>query len=238
MERREARRCRLTVGISPHVASHLAGIDRVIPCMLPGPPDPEAAPKTAFPSLLYLGSRRSRKRGDLALDIWRGLRKEVPDLRLTYVGPRDEIEDLRSRGEYRGIDFRSRLAQEDLLALYRESWIYLCLSSYEGFGVGIIEAMACSCLVVSTPHPGSEYLVKDGETGVMAPPEKAAALVAGLLKDEGARREIAKRAREFARRFSPAIVASAYLDLYRVAKARVEGPARAEVPAAAPEAAP
>lgn len=224
MERREARRCRLTVGISPHVAAHLPGIDRVIPCLLPAPPDAATAPKTAYPSLVYLGSRHSRKRGELALDIWRRLRGTQPGLRLTYVGPAREIAELRGREEFRGIDFRSRLAQDELLALYRESWIYLCLSSYEGFGVGIIEAMACSCLVVTTPHPGSEYLVKDGETGVVAPPETAAGAIASLLADEGARRELARRGRESARRFAPAAVASAYLDLYRLAKVRTSVP--------------
>lgn len=224
MERREARRCRLTVGISPHVAGHLPGIDRVIPCMLPAPPDSAASGKTAFPSLLYLGSRKSRKRGGLALDIWRGLRERVPGLRLTYVGPRLEVEELRNMEEYRGIDFRARLTQDELLGLYRESWLYLCLSSYEGFGVGIIEAMACSCLVVTTPHLGSEYLVKNGETGVIVPSEKAAEAIAGLLEDQAARKEIAKRAKEFARRFAPAVVASSYLELYRLAKARAWKP--------------
>jgi glycosyltransferase involved in cell wall biosynthesis len=82
---------------------------------------------------------------------------------------------------------------------------------------------------VTTPHPGSEYLVKDGETGVVAPPEKAEALIAGILMDGTARAEIAKRARDSARRFAPAAVASAYLDLYRLAKGRVPGP-----PAASP----
>jgi glycosyltransferase involved in cell wall biosynthesis len=231
MERREARRCRLTVGISPHVAAHLPGIDRVIPCMLPAPPDSAAAGKTAFPSLIYLGSRKSRKRGDMALDIWRGLRGKVPGLRLTFVGPRREVEDLRGRGEYRDVDFRTGLTQQELLGLYRESWLYLCLSSYEGFGVGIIEAMACSCLVITTPHPGSEFLVKHGETGVIAPPEKAEELIADLLGNEDARSEIAKRAREFARRFAPAVIASAYLDLYRLAKVRAE---KASGTAAAP----
>lgn len=225
MERREARHCRLTVGISPHVAAHLPGIDRVIPCMLPAAPDASAAEKTPFPSLVYLGSRKSRKRGELALGLWSGLRARLPDLRLTYIGPPAEIAQLRASGEFRGVDFRTRLAQEELLALYRESWIYLCLSSYEGFGVGIIEAMACSCVVVTTPHPGSEYLVKDGETGIVAPPEKADALLAAILSDGKARKEMAKRARESARRFAPAAVASAYLDLYRLAKGRAGGSA-------------
>jgi glycosyltransferase involved in cell wall biosynthesis len=223
MERREARRCRLTVGISPHVAAHLPGVDRVIPCLLPGPPDATGAPKTAFPSLLYLGSRKSRKRGDLALELWRGLREEFPDLRLSYVGPRREVDELRGRAGLAGVDFRSRVSQEELIALYRESWAYLCLSSYEGFGVGIIEAMAHSCLVVTAPHPGSEYLIKDGDTGLMAPSDKAGELIARALRDAAAREAIVRRARGFAKRFAPATVASSYLDLYRMAQARTAG---------------
>jgi glycosyltransferase involved in cell wall biosynthesis len=223
MERRESRRCRLTVGISPHVAAHLPGVDRVIPCMLPGQPDPVSSEKTPFPSLIYLGSRRSRKRGEAALELFLRLRKAVPGLRLRYVGPEREVEELRGREEYRDVDFHARLSQQELNALYRESWIYLCLSSYEGFGVGIIEAMAFSCLVVTAPHPGSEFLVRDGDTGIVAPPESAADIVDRILKDDKARREIVRRAREFSRRFAPAAVASSYLDLYRMAQARVTG---------------
>ncbi len=231
MERREARRCRLTVGISPHVAAHLTGVDRVIPCMLPGQPDPVATQKTGVPSVLYLGSRKSRKRGDLALEIWQRLRVGIPDLRLSYVGPKGEIEDLRRREEFRGVDFRTRLSQEELIALYRESWIYLCLSSYEGFGVGIIEAMAYSCLVITAPHPGSEFILKDGETGLVAAPEQAGECVSRMLKDVNSRREIVRKAREFSRRFAPATVASAYLDLYQVAQARTAPVAKAAEPA-------
>lgn len=225
MEKREARRCRLTVGISPHVAAHLPGVDRVIPCMLPAQPDPVAAEKTTWPSLIYLGSRKSRKRGDLALELWKRLRADLPDLSLTYVGPASEVEELSGREEWKGVEFRSRLTQDELIALYRRSWIYLCLSSYEGFGVGIIEAMAYSCLVVTAPHPGSEYLVRDGETGLMATPGEAEALIGRAIRDEKARREIVRKAREFSRRFAPAAVASTYLDLYRMAQARTTGAA-------------
>ncbi len=225
MERREARRCRLTVGISPHVAAHLPGVDRVIPCMLPGQPDPVAWAKTPYPSLIYLGSHRSRKRGEAALEIFRGLRESFPELRLNYVGPEQEVESLKARSGFEGVRFHARIPQETLTALYRESWIYLCLSSYEGFGVGIIEAMACSCVVVTSPHPGSEYLVRDGDTGIVRPLEGIAAMLGRIMRDEKSRNEIANKAREFSRRFSPAVVAAAYADLYRMAQARTAGSA-------------
>jgi glycosyltransferase involved in cell wall biosynthesis len=115
------------------------------------------------------------------------------------------------------VDFRTRVGQEELLGIYRASWVYLCLSSYEGFGVGLIEAMACACPVFTTPHPGSEYLVEDGVTGVVAAPEGAEAALSLLLADANARSALAGRAREHARRFAPAAVATEYLALYREA---------------------
>jgi glycosyltransferase involved in cell wall biosynthesis len=219
MERREARRCAVCAGISPHIAGYLPGNIRTVPCMLPADPDPAPARKTAHPSMIFIGSRFSRKRGELALELHRRLRASRPDLRLTYVGPPGEVAGLAGSPGTEGVDFRSRLGQDELLDLYRASWIYLCLSSYEGFGVGIIEAMACSCAVFTTPHPGSDYLVEDGVTGVVAPPEAAEAALARLLSDHAGRAALAGRAREHARRFAPAAVAGAYLGLYREAGA-------------------
>jgi glycosyltransferase involved in cell wall biosynthesis len=107
--------------------------------------------------------------------------------------------------------------------LYRQSWAYICLSSYEGFGVGIIEAMAFSCPVVTVPHPGSEYLVRNGETGIISPIEDMEKVLEQILKNAPARIEISNRARKFAERFSPNVIGSAYAELYRVACARIGG---------------
>jgi glycosyltransferase involved in cell wall biosynthesis len=223
MERREARRCRLTVGISPHVAAHLQGVDRIIPCMLPQEPDASEFTKTAYPSLVYIGSRFSRKRGEVALELFQKLRLNFPDLVLTYVGNPSEIQLLKTLPEFSGVDFRTQLNQSELMDLYRRTWVYLCLSTYEGFGVGIIEAMACSCVVVTAPHPGSEYLLRNGDTGIVTPIEESGSNLENILIDHPARLEISRRAREFSKRFSPAVVGSAYAELYRVARARIGG---------------
>lgn len=220
MERRETKRCRLTVGISPHVAGHLPGVDRVIPCMLPLEPDESQYEKTPFPSLIYLGSRNSRKRGEKALDLFQRLRISFPTLSLVYVGPEKEVLELKSQAMFSGIEFQSRLSQKEITDLYRKSWIYLCLSTYEGFGVGIIEAMAASTLVITSPHFGSEYLVRNGDTGIICPIDDTEKTIVGLLSNNEARLEMTRKAREFSRRFSPATVASTYVDLYKVARAR------------------
>jgi glycosyltransferase involved in cell wall biosynthesis len=223
MERREARRCRLTVGISPHVAAHLPGVDRIIPCMLPCEPSMAVPTKTSHPSLLYMGSRNSRKRGGIALDLYGKLKIQFPDITLTYVGHKKEIAELKGISEFQGIEFLTAQNQIAINELYQRSWIYLCFSSYEGFGVGIIEAMAFHTLVLTTPHPGSEYLVRDGETGMVVPIENIEQALIHIIKDDASRNEISRRGREFSKKFTPAVVGSAYAELYRVARARNSG---------------
>jgi glycosyltransferase involved in cell wall biosynthesis len=222
LERRECRLCAHTAGISPHIAAYLPGVKRVIPCMLPSEPEDPVPAKSAHPSLLFLGSRFSRKRGELALDLFRRLKPAFPALRLTYVGPAADAQASRSDPGLEGVDFRTRISQEELDALYRSAWIYLCLSSYEGFGVGIIEAMARACLVFTTPHPGSDYLVEDGATGLVAPPEKALEALSLALADKALRTSIADRGFAHSRRFAPRAVAEEYLGLYRAARAARE----------------
>src|SRR5690606_3290923 len=113
----------LTAGVYHPVLAHLPGVDRVIPCMLPGPPDAKPSEKTGFPSLIYLGSRGSRKRGEAALDLFLRLRPIHPGLRLHYVGSAEEVRELRKRPEYTDVDFHSRLTQDELAALYRKGCV-------------------------------------------------------------------------------------------------------------------
>ncbi|HLP42297.1 MAG TPA: glycosyltransferase family 4 protein, partial [Fibrobacteria bacterium] len=207
----------------------LPGVTRVIPCMLPGDPDPakaDRAARTAHPSLLFLGSRGSRKRGELALELHRALRARFPSLTLTYVGPPPECAALRGTPGTEGVEFLSRLDQESLLGLYRRSWIYLCLSSYEGFGVGLIEAMACGCVAFTTPHPGADFLVRNGDNGLVAAPSEAGSVLARVLAEAGEREAIAARGMAEAWRYAPRAVAGAYLELYRLATGNADADAK------------
>jgi glycosyltransferase involved in cell wall biosynthesis len=76
----------------------------------------------------------------------------------------------------------------------------------EPFGRVIVEAMACGVPVVAADAGGVPELVRDGETGLLAPPGGVAAMadaVARLLTDPGRRTRLADRAREdFLERFT------------------------------------
>src|SRR5262245_23811718 len=108
------------------------------------------------PFLLHVGSCISRKRIDVLLNVFAAVKLLVPKLALVQVGgewttaQHDQISRLgigQSIRQVRGLDRRM------LAALYRQARIVLQPSESEGFGLPVIEALACGALVVASDIP-------------------------------------------------------------------------------------
>ena len=71
-------------------------------------------------------------------------------------------------------------------------------STTEGFGIVIVEALACGLPVVSTDCKGGpREILDDGESGLLVPvgdPESMAAAILRLIEDENLYREMSARA--------------------------------------------
>jgi glycosyltransferase involved in cell wall biosynthesis len=89
----------------------------------------------------------------------------------------------------------------ELAALYRKAWIYASPSTYEGFGLPYLEAMACGTPVVASPNPGSHEVLAGGACGLLSADADFAASVSALLGDTARRSALAAaglaRAREY-----------------------------------------
>lgn len=83
-----------------------------------------------------------------------------------------------------------RASEDAVIAAYRRHDVLLWTSTFEGFGLVLLEAMSQRLPVVSTPVGYAPSLVKDGETGVVVPPRDAAAIASAVreLMDDPARR--------------------------------------------------
>jgi len=66
--------------------------------------------------------------------------------------------------------------------LYNRSKVWLVTSAHEGFGLPILEAMACGCAVVSTRTLGALELVEDGRNGLLVPVGDAEAFLTRIEK--------------------------------------------------------
>jgi glycosyltransferase involved in cell wall biosynthesis len=105
------------------------------------------------PFLLHVGSSIPRKRADVLLRVFAAVRERFPGLRLVQVGGAWTTEQ---RGWIEGLGIGAALTQirglhrRTLAALYQRAALVLVPSEAEGFGLPVIEALACGQLVVAS----------------------------------------------------------------------------------------
>ncbi len=155
------------------------------------------------PTVLFVGTWEGRKRGRLLHEVFlREVLPRVPNARLQMVceepaGPRVSQEVAGTGVEWLGAPDDATLAE-----LYSRAWLFCLPSSYEGFGLPYLEAMARGTPVLATPNPGARHVLADGRDGLILSPAELGAGIVRLLRDEQARLELARRARERALAFS------------------------------------
>jgi glycosyltransferase involved in cell wall biosynthesis len=87
----------------------------------------------------------------------------------------------------------ARVPEEEVIRLYRSHDVLLWTSTYEGFGLVLLEAMSQELPVVTTPVGCAPALVRDGENGLVVPPrdpQAIAAAVERLMADADLRRRL------------------------------------------------
>lgn len=197
------------VAISASTAARVGGADDVIPCAVdvgrfaPGPKAPD-------PTVLFVGTMGGRKRGQLVVDSFlRAVLPVVPQARLILVAA-DAQEGL-----HPAIDVRRSTSDAELAQLMQQAWVFTMPSSYEGFGVPYIEAMASGTPVVTTPNDGArEIFATAGAGGRLVPDEQLGAELASVLMDATARSELAAAGVGAATTYSWASVADRYEQRY------------------------
>jgi glycosyltransferase involved in cell wall biosynthesis len=169
------------------------------------------------PFLLHVGSCIPRKCVEVLFEVLAQLRKTHADLRLLQVGG-TFTEQQRSLIERFGVAnaiFQvPRMDQPTIAALYRRAALVLMPSEAEGFGLPVIEALACGAVVVASDIPVFREV---GDDAVVYCPlgdiEAWTTAIANLLKDpkESPDRDLRlTRAAQFTWTNHAKVVANAY----------------------------
>ncbi|MGB1249182.1 MAG: glycosyltransferase family 4 protein [Candidatus Promineifilaceae bacterium] len=141
---------------------------------------PQFAPKSPNPStppyILFVGNLTERKNLRRALEAFALIAPRFPALRFCLVGPRTwrqtPIETVVTRlGIENRVDLLGSVPNEQLPQLYSDAQLLLFPSLYEGFGLPVIEAMACGTPVItsnvsSLPEVAGEAAVQVDPTNV------------------------------------------------------------------------
>jgi glycosyltransferase involved in cell wall biosynthesis len=116
-----------------------------------------------------------------------------------------------------GVRWLGWVPDEELARLYRGARCVAYASVYEGFGIPVLEAMACGAAVV-TSRGGATEEVADG-AAVLVDPLDPAAIADGIERAEAERAELSRLGIERARGFTWPAVAEATVGVYREAVA-------------------
>jgi glycosyltransferase involved in cell wall biosynthesis len=201
------------VAVSENTRRYIPLVRKVIPCGVdtatfsPGG-DRSGGEKSASPSILFVGTIHGRKRGAMLLDVFqREVRRAVAGAELWAV--------CEQKVEAPGVRWFGRIATDELAGLYRRAWVFCLPSTYEGFGVPYVEAMASGTAVVATPNVGAAEVTRGGRDGLLASEDQLGSALVRVLGDEALRGRLAAAGLERSRHFAWNSVCEQYEALYR-----------------------
>lgn len=132
------------------------------------------------PLILFVGKNFTRKGGEVLLEAFRTVKREIPEAELIIIGP--ELESPPPGVQCKG--FVSKLTEEgleELLEAYQHASVFVLPSLYEPFGVAFVEAMAHRLPCIGTNICAMPEIIQHGVTGYVVPPRDPAALARYLL---------------------------------------------------------
>jgi glycosyltransferase involved in cell wall biosynthesis len=185
--------------------------------------------------LLYVGTIEPRKNLDRLMEALALARGDGAGVELVCVGPYGwSARDLAGRVERLGLGsavrFTGYVPAAELPALYSLAQAFVFPSIYEGFGLPVVEAMACGTPVVTANNSSLAEIA--GDAALTVDPHDVAALAAAILRVSGdaeLRRTLAERGLRRAAEFSWERSAREMLAAYRHAAGLAQQPSLAAV---------
>jgi len=162
-------------------------------------PDPSPARDVDEVYVAVVGNQDPRKNVETLLDAFPLFHARMRPCRLVMAGPGHPP----GKGKRVAFDFVGYLEPAELTALYRKALMVVQPSLYEGFGLPVLEAMACGTAVACADIPVFREVA--GDCARYFDPLKAESIaeaMESLAEDDMLREDLAKRGLARAQEFS------------------------------------
>ena len=157
------------------------------------------------PYFLFVGKRSRRRNVPIVLEAFSVHRRTQPSHRLVFVGPKSGQDQPALSDDEEHTHVAGHVSESILHGLYAGAIGLLYPSEYEGFGLPVLEAMACGCPVVTLRN--SALLESAGDAALFLESADRSSLVDamhGLFTDKNRRAEHITRGLAHAANFSRA----------------------------------
>lgn len=162
--------------------------------------------------VLVPGGLSFRKNANLIARTWPLVQKERPGTRLVVAGQSESGWALRLKATDGDVILAGFVPDEELHALYCNARVVWFPSHYEGFGIPVLEAMACGTPVVASSAAAVPEVA--GNAALLAGSSDAgqhADYLLAMLKDTGLRENYAAGGRHRASNFRDTVVGAQFL---------------------------
>jgi len=94
-----------------------------------------------------------------------------------------------------GVRWIKAPSDDELSEYLARAWAFCMPSTYEGFGLPYLEAMAYGVPVVATPNPGAHMLLGEGLYGIVADEHELGDRLVEVLRDGALRESLSHQGR-------------------------------------------
>lgn len=216
---RQLRQLKRFVVLSHEDAAEWTELNNVTVIHNPLPFFPERQADGLSKQVIAAGRYMPQKGFDRLIPAWRIVNERHPDWTLRIYGD-GMRQQLQQQIDELGISSSCILEHStpDIDEKYRESSIFVLSSRYEGFGMVIIEAMACGIPPVSFACPcGPRDIIDDGKNGLLVENgniEMLAEKIIYLIENDEVRRKMGRQARIDVERFKIEQIAEQWKGLF------------------------
>lgn len=212
------------VVLTQHDADSWAHIKKATIIPNPLPFIPQAYSNCLSKKIISVGRYAEQKGYDLLIEVWSKIARKYPDWEINVYGHGEQEEMLQGLIETFHVtdSFKLNPPSKNIKEKYVESSIYVMSSRFEGFGLVLIEALACGlpCISFNCPH-GPADIIKNGENGILVGNgniEELANAIENLINDEEKRIKMGLQAQKIVQKYSPDNIMKMWVELFNKIK--------------------
>jgi len=177
--------------------------------------------RISTPFILYVGRIQARKNLVRLVNAYALLRHDGIEANLVLVGKDDwQAQEVRHEVKRLGLEdrviFTGYVPLEDLPVFYSAAEAFVFPSIFEGFGLPVIEAMACGAPTITSLGSSLEEVA--GDAALLVDPfstQSIAAAISSLLSDPQLRHKLRSNGLKRSSEFDVATIAPSIIGVYR-----------------------